>query len=135
MRNLVLLAHPDDDALRTLVERLEKHGFNCLRALTGTEAMASVLQYAPQMVIAATDLPELQGTEVCLRLKQDPATEAIAVLLLGQKESSQERFVGSQVGADAYIPAPWDPEELAKRVADMFVTEKLNAKSFLKDGG
>lgn len=133
MRNLVLLAHPDDMALQPLAERLEARGFNCLRAMSGTEAMASVLQYGPQMVITATDLPELQGTEVCLRLKQDPNTENIVVFLLGQADSSQERFVGNQVGADAYVPGPWDAEELAKRVAELFVSEKLNAKRFLRN--
>src|SRR5687767_13951597 len=101
MRNLVLLAHPDPAAIQPVSDGLEAMGYHTLTAASGAEALAQVMRYSPQMVIARADLPEIQGTEVCLRLKQDPATETIAVVLLVKSDNFGDRFVSEQVGADA----------------------------------
>jgi DNA-binding response OmpR family regulator len=133
MRNLVLFAHPEVDRQKALTRRLEGLGYHCLTATTGAEALAAVMQYAPQMVIAHAELPEIQGTEVCLRLKQDPETEAIAFVLIAT-DSAEDRFVGSEVGADAYMVEPVEPDVLCKKVGELFITLQLNAKSLLKRG-
>jgi two-component system, OmpR family, response regulator len=131
MRNLVLFAHPEPAKLEELTDKLEGRGYRCLTARSGDEALAAVAQYAPQLVIAHADLPELQGTEVCLRLKQDPSTETIAVLLIA-KEGAEERFVSNEVGADGYITEPFAAEELCTRVSDMFHALQLNARTLYK---
>jgi PleD family two-component response regulator len=132
MRNLVLLAHPDADVAERLAEGLEALGFNTLTAQSGEEALASVLRYSPQMVIARADLPSIQGTEVCLRLKQDPSTESIGIILIAKDDSAGTRFVSDQVGADAYLVEPIDEAALSAKVSEMFRALQLNAKSLLR---
>jgi DNA-binding response OmpR family regulator len=132
MRNLVLLAHPDSKQVQELSDGLEAMGFKTLTAGDGAEAMASALRYSPQMVIARADLPEIQGTEVCLRLKQDQATEAMAVILIAKDDNAGNRFVGEQVGADAYLVEPVDVAALCTKVSDMFRALQLNAKNILR---
>lgn len=127
MNNVVLLAHPEPARLEAWVDLLADAGFNCLTARDGEEALATAGGYAPQLVVVPTELPELQGTEVCLRLKNDRGPEAVAVILLGRSDSQEERFVGEQVGADAYLVEPVSDADLVRTVASLFASKKLNA--------
>ena len=126
MKNVVLIADPDPERLQTLVDRLEKAGFHTLTATNGSEALRTASGYSPQLAVLPAELPELQGTEVCLRLKQDPQTEKIVVVLVGKDSSLEDRFVGEQVGADAYITLPIDDAALVARVKELFEERKLN---------
>jgi DNA-binding response OmpR family regulator len=127
MRNLVLIACADDLLLKTLASTLEKAGFVCLTANSGAEALATALGYGPQLAILHADLPDVQGTDVCLRLKQEPKTEKIAVLLVG-KDTMQERFVGQEVGADAYLVGPCAGDTLVQKVRELYSALVLNAR-------
>jgi DNA-binding response OmpR family regulator len=62
-------------------------------------------------------LPDVQGTDVCLTLKQEQPS--IAVILLGP-ESKQERFVGNEVGADAFLVEPVESAKLVEKVREVF---------------
>ena len=126
MKNVVLVADPDPDRLAALVKRLETAGFHCLTASSGSEALRTASGYSPQLAVLPAELPELQGTEVCLRLKQDPQTEGIVVVLLGKDSSLEDRFVGEQVGADAYVAAPTDDKALVARIKELFEERGLN---------
>jgi two-component system, OmpR family, phosphate regulon response regulator PhoB len=61
-------------------------------------------------------MPRLSGYEVCRRLKESPATEALPVLILSARGDSAHVKQGFQVGADDYLPKPFDPEELELRI-------------------
>ena len=125
MRNVVLIADPDPFRLEVLLDGFEAMGFQCLTATTGSDALATAGSYVPQLAILHAELPEVEGTDVCLRLKQEPRTQKIAVLLIG-KDAHEERFVGSEVGADAYLPEPYTEEDLFVRVRQMFDELRLN---------
>ena len=127
MRNVVLIAHPEAERQEILVDGLEKLGYLCLTAASGGEALATAASYQPQLAVIHTDLPEVEGTDVCLRLKQEVGTETIAVLLIG-KDSHQERFVGTEVGADAYMSEPYRDEDLFDKIRDLFRSLVLNAR-------
>lgn len=109
---VVLIAHPDHAHIERLADILEAAGYNCLSAHSGTEALATVAGYSPQVVIIPAELPELQGTEVCLRLKQEPDTRDTKVVLLMPDDSKEQRFVGEQVEADAMLPVDADTDAL-----------------------
>ncbi len=132
MRNLVLLAHPEPAVVQTLAKALQGSGYKTITAPDGAEALASAARYSPQLVIARADLPELQGTEVCLRLKHDPETSAIAIVLLANDDNAGARFVSAQVGADAYLVEPVDKDALCAKVSDMYRDLQLNAKNILR---
>lgn len=134
MRNLVLIAHADPLRLESLADALDAAGYRCLTALTGGDALATAASYGPQLAIVHVDLPDVQGTDVCLRLKQEPGTAATALLLIG-KDSTQERFVGTEVGADAYLAEDAGEEIIVAKVRDLFRTLVLNARSPRRDTG
>jgi len=127
MRNVVLLALRDQEVAEGLVDKLEAAGFSCLLAESGSAALATAQSYKPQLAVLHADLPEVQGTDVCLRLKQEPATQGIAVLLIG-KDAAQERFVGTEVGADAYLAEPCTDDVVGEKIREMFSTLLLNAR-------
>lgn len=127
MRNIVLVAHPDPERVEALCDSLSDCGYSCLTAQTGPEAMATALNYRPQLAVLHVDLPEVQGTDVCLRLKQEEATQKMAIMLIG-KESVQERFVSKEVGADVYVSEPVDNSVIIEKVRDLFSNLLLNAR-------
>jgi len=71
MDNVVLVADSHDDRRQAFADALDSAGYRTLVARSGSEALATVVQYAPQVVIVRADLTEVQGTDVCLRLKQE----------------------------------------------------------------
>jgi len=127
MRNVILIAAPDEERLEAMSECLETAGYRCLTAMSGAAALATAASYAPQLAILFADLPEVQGTDVCLRLKQEGATAHVAVVLIG-KDSPQERFVATEVGADRYLADPVDDKTLLDAVRELFSKLVLNAR-------
>jgi two-component system phosphate regulon response regulator PhoB len=107
----------DEDDLRRLVDfNLRAVGLDTLQAPTGTEALRLAERERPDLVILDLMLPDLQGMEVCRRLKQNPATREIPVLILSARGDEIDRVVGFEVGADDYVVKPFSVRELTLRV-------------------
>jgi DNA-binding response OmpR family regulator len=119
VQKVVLIAHEDPATMERLLDALDATGFRCLAAHTGSEALTTAASYRPQVAVLQIELAEVQGTDVCLRLKQEAATQEMLVLLLGT-ESAQERFVSNEVGADAFLVEPVDNDQLVATVRELF---------------
>ncbi len=126
MQRVVLIAHTDEARIEQYLDALDAAGFHCLAARTGSEALEAAASYGPDVAVLQIDLPEVQGTDVCLRLKQEQSR--LAVVLLG-KESQQERFVGREVGADAFLIEPVEAPALVEKVKEVF-SARLRAASW-----
>jgi DNA-binding response OmpR family regulator len=113
MQNVVLIAHADAALTERYLDALDEAGCSCLTSSSGTNALETAMMYGPQVVVLQVHLPDVQGTDVCLRLKQESA--AISVVLLGQN-NDQERFVSNEVGADAFLDDGADCDELVETV-------------------
>ena len=94
---------------------LKVHGFAVLTAQDGIEGLDMVYQHRPALVVLDVQLPKMNGYQVCHRLKRDPATASIPVIMLTVADSSEETFAGLQAGADDYIPK------------DMFAADNLTS--------
>jgi PAS domain S-box-containing protein len=107
----------DNDASRgSLSGYLREAGFAVLEAGTGDAALRLVNQ-RPQLVLLDINLPDLDGFEVCRRIKSDPFTASIPVLhLSGYSVSSSDRTHGLEGGADGYLVKPIDPEEVVAQM-------------------
>ncbi len=114
-----MISHSDEALVEKYLDALDATGFRCLVARTGSEALTTAATYKPQLAVLQIDLPDVQGTDVCLTLKQEQPE--IAVILLG-REDQQERFVGTEVGADAFLSEPVEPARLVDKVRDVFAT-------------
>ena len=108
----------DDDAARYVVRRvLEKAGYRIREAASGLEALAAVREERPVLIVLDVQLPDVDGLEVCRRLKSDPATSDIPVLQTSATFVSADRKVqGLESGADGYLAQPIEPPELLATV-------------------
>ena len=107
----------DDPNIADLVDMyLRQEGFRVLIAPDGERAIELMAQGPPRMVVLDIGLPGIDGLEVCRRLRQDPATAAVPVLMLTARDGEIDRVLGLELGADDYLTKPFSPRELVARV-------------------
>ena len=105
----------DDARLAAMVgEYLGQAGYGFTHALDGAKGLAELQIVAPDLVILDLMLPDMDGLEVCRRIKASGS--ATAVLMLTAKGDPMDRIVGLEIGADDYLPKPFEPRELLARV-------------------
>lgn len=110
-----ILAVDDDDSIRELLAlQLTRHGYEVLTAVDGAEALAK----APQAEFILLDLmlPEIDGYEVCRRLKSDERTKEIPIIMLTAKAEEIDTVLGLELGADDYLAKPFSMRELLARI-------------------
>ncbi len=112
----VLVVEDEPDIRALIVHHLTRDGFRCRTAGSGPEALQSIRRAAPDLVVLDLMLPGLDGLEVCRRLRGDPASSAIPVIMLTAKADEVDRVVGLEIGADDYLAKPFSPKELVARV-------------------
>lgn len=116
MAREVLVVEDEPDIRRLVVLHLERDGFRCRTAANGADALRAVKTAVPDLVVLDLMLPELDGLEVCRRLRRDHVTAAVPIIMLTAKSDEVDRIVGLEVGADDYVIKPFSPKELVARV-------------------
>ncbi len=112
----VLLAD-DDAALRRLIRAtFSDADFDLLQAVDGTEALELVQQHHPCVVLLDVNMPGLDGFEVCRRLKGDPSTADIKIVMLTARGADVDRLTAREAGADEYFVKPFSPIQLLDKV-------------------
>ena len=114
MQHLLLIE--DDERLGALVvEYLSDAGFHITHALTGTDGLACVhvAGYVIDAIILDLMLPDMYGLTVCQKIR---ATDSTPILMLTARGDAMDRIVGLEMGADDYLPKPFEPRELLARL-------------------
>ncbi|HEY1076760.1 MAG TPA: response regulator transcription factor [Fontimonas sp.] len=108
----------DDDAhIRELLcFALAKAGFETLTAANGAEAVERCTAQPPDLLVLDILMPEMDGTEVCRRLRAQPSTLRLPILFLSSKDDEIDRIVGLEIGGDDYVGKPFSPREIVARV-------------------
>src|SRR3989442_9753048 len=112
----VLVVEDEPDVRGLVVLHLERDGFRCRTATNGLDALREAKTAVPDLVVLDLMLPELDGLEVCRRLRSDTSTAAVPIIMLTAKSDEVDRVVGLEVGADDYVGKPFSPKELVARV-------------------
>ena len=112
----VLVVEDEPDIRNLIVLHLSREGFRCRTAKSGPEALREARAATPDLVILDLMLPDLDGLEVCRRLRSDAATATIPIIMLTAKADEVDRGVGLEMGADDYVVKPFSPKELIARV-------------------
>jgi two-component system, OmpR family, phosphate regulon response regulator PhoB len=112
----VLLVDDERDLLSLLDFNLRSAGFETTLATTGEQALSQLRRRVPDLVVLDLMLPDIAGTELCSRIKSDPRTKHVPVLMLTAKGDEIDRVVGFEVGADDYVTKPFSVRELVLRV-------------------
>ncbi len=115
-RPLVLVADDNADIRNLLATRLRTRGFDVVEAADGQEALDAALEQAPDIALLDWVMPVIQGHELCVKLKTDPETETIPVVMLTARGEESDRLLGLDLGADDYLVKPFDIEELVATI-------------------
>jgi CheY-like chemotaxis protein len=112
-----VLVVDDDDVIRQLISvNLELEGFEVITAIDGQDALERVDEARPDVVTLDVMMPRLDGWEAAARLRADPKTAHIRVVLLSARAQEADLQRGESIGVDAYLTKPFDPDELISTV-------------------
>lgn len=117
----------DDDAQgrEMLKFRLQKAGHEVSEATDGEEGLRKARDSSPELIFLDVRLPRLDGWELCRRLKTDPQTQSIPLVMLTGCSQPVQELYGRQCGADEYITKPWEPATVLKAVGQLLFRKKL----------
>jgi DNA-binding response OmpR family regulator len=112
----VLVADDDRDVLNLIRFRLEREGLRVITAQDGVAALGLAQRERPDVCVLDVMMPKLGGLEVVKRLRDDPATARLRIILLTARSADSQVDEGFEVGADDYVVKPFSPQELRQRV-------------------
>ncbi len=113
----ILIVEDESDFARLVADALERAGHRTVVAGTGDAALWEARARPPDCILLDWMLPDLPGTEVLRRLRADPATHPIPVILVTARGEEVDRVVGLEMGADDYVVKPVSLREVTLRVA------------------
>jgi two-component system phosphate regulon response regulator PhoB len=116
MPDTILIIEDESDVLDLVVYHLKRAGYQTATARDGAAGLAKARDLLPAALVLDLMLPGMEGTEICKRLKADPKTAHIPVLMLTAKAEEVDRVLGLELGADDYVTKPFSPRELVLRV-------------------
>ena len=109
-----ILIADDDPHIRQVVRfSVEKAGFSVVEAEDGAQALEKIGGCNPDLVVLDVMMPEMDGTEVCRRLR---ATSDVPVVFLSSRDEEIDRILGLEMGGDDYVTKPFSPRELMARI-------------------
>lgn len=112
-----VLVVDDDDVIRQLITvNLELEGFDVTTAVDGQDCLDKVGEVDPVVITLDIMMPRMDGWEAAGRLRDDPATAGIKVVLLSARAQEADLQRGGRLGVDAYLTKPFDPDELIATV-------------------
>jgi CheY-like chemotaxis protein len=116
-----VLVVDDDDVIRQLITvNLELEGFEVITATDGQDALDKIKAAQPHVVTLDVMMPRVDGWEAAARLRQDPETAHVKVVLLSARAQEADIQRGEAIGVDAYLTKPFDPDDLIDTVRRLF---------------
>ena len=119
MPKKILVVEDDPSAARLVGYTLENEGYQVVTATNGPEGLRKAQEEEPDLLILDVMLPGLDGFEVCHRLRDEPRTARLPILMLSAKAQEIDKATGTKVGADRYLIKPADPAEVRATVESL----------------
>lgn len=116
MARTVLIIDDEPDLIRLIDYNLTKSDYVVLTAKNGEAGLTLARRHAPDLIILDIMMPGLDGFDVCKKLRQDPMTAHVPILMLTAKAEEGDRVLGLEIGADDYMTKPFNLRELLARV-------------------
>jgi len=123
MESKVLVIEDDPATTRLVDYSLRHHGYQVITAANGLEGIRKAQSESPDLVILDVMLPGMDGFEICHRLRTEPATSKIKILMFSAKTQDIDRDTGMKVGADDYLTKPAAPAEIVARVEKLLAAK------------
>ncbi len=112
----ILVVEDDDDILELLQYNLKKEGYGVECVTSGEDALKRIAKKLPDLILLDIMLPGADGFEVCRKLKSEPETGSVPVIMLTAKGEDIDVVTGLEIGADDYISKPFSPRVLIARI-------------------
>jgi two-component system phosphate regulon response regulator PhoB len=125
----ILVVDDEEDLLELLRYSLTKEGYAVQGVGSGEDALKATRKQLPDLIVLDWMLPAVDGLEVCRRLKGDPKTRDIPVIMLTAKGEESDMIAGLERGADDYIAKPFSPRVLSARVKALLRRKEADAKA------
>lgn len=122
MNERILVIEDDPNALRLVEYTLGQEGYQVITAADGLEGLKKAREEHPDLIILDIMLPGLDGYEVCQRLRQEPKTIKLPILMLSAKAREIDKATGLKVGADDYLTKPADPAMIVAKVKTLLAS-------------
>ena len=119
----ILIADDDHTAHIKFKKFLENIGFEVLHAYDGKEAYAMASQVRPDFLLLDISMPQMDGRDICLRLKNDAETRHIRIVMVTGRDTGDDRLLGLKLGADEYIEKPCTPHYLERTIRKVMRAE------------
>jgi two-component system OmpR family response regulator len=120
MPRTVLVVDDEPDANDILAHLVRPQGFEPIQVYSGEEALTAVSQRKPDLILLDLVLPDIDGFEVCDRLKRNRETNLIPIIMVTAHHDAKERAAGVRVGANGYLTKPFTPEQLHAAMEEAF---------------
>ncbi|REE98567.1 response regulator receiver domain-containing protein [Thermomonospora umbrina] len=115
-----VLVVDDDEVIRQLIAvNLQLEGFEVATAVDGRDCLDKVAEVAPDVITLDVMMPRLDGWVTAVRLREDAATRDIRVVMITARAQDHDVRRGHEIGVDAYITKPFDPNELIRTVREL----------------
>lgn len=124
MAEKILIVDDDLETLRLIGMMLQKQGYQVVSAKNGSEGLALALSERPDMIVLDIMMPDTDGYEVSKRLRDNPQTAPIPILMFTAKSQLEHKVAGYEAGADDYLTKPVHPAELIARIKALFTRSK-----------
>lgn len=118
MQQRILIIEDDADIAESLDYNFKREGFRTILAESGEKGLrlASDKHVAPNLIILDLMLPGMNGMELCRKLRREPSTEKIPIVMLTAKAAERDKIAGLEIGADDYVVKPFSFKELMARI-------------------
>ncbi len=118
MSRTILVVEDQEDNRQILRDLLGAHHYSILEAENGQEALVAVRKQQPDLILMDIQLPVLDGYEATRRLKSDPATKHIPIIVVTSYALSGDEAKARECGCDAYVPKPYSPRALLAKIKE-----------------
>lgn len=121
----ILLAEDDEGTRLSICDYLELEGYSVVMAANGEEALRKVYSDQPQLIITDIGMPYLDGYSLIQKVRQEPPFRLLPVIFLTAHNETQDRIRGYQLGCDAYLPKPFELQEIGAIVRNLMERTQL----------
>ena len=128
-RHVVLVVEDNDD-LRNYVREQLAGDFQVLEAINGREGLSLAQERLPDVIVTDLMMPEMDGVELCREVRENPLSSHIPIVMLTAKAEQEDKLLGLETGADAYLAKPFETRELIVRIRALIERQERLQKKF-----